>query len=397
MKRPGLGGGRSWVYVFDKKRTYSSFVGLAKQSHIKTAQAGKAGAGVKKSAGLKKSGAKVKKSAIDRSGNPVASMDAAKQERTAPKSATGKTPRQSRKLANAAPVAQQQGKRSKNGNWEKKNGRWVYGGKGAKAQASVAKPARSATQNGLAQNRRAEKAGTKAGWVYRGNRWVYVAPSSQKKSATSTRALATVQKNTKSAAQKNQKTPRSLKVAKALSAPAMSAKSTESKAQKKSRPRRHGLAESHKATTSRSNVKVTRNQKSWVRRNNRWVYAKAAPPAGKGAIAIGQADGRNKAAQRRGAKRALQAPKASLSLQGSTRKNERSSQMEAGRMALKKSPAGGQGPLVLGSKPLPQNRVREFLFFIPGATPGSGSWFTAPVQMLRHAKKVRKPGTRSKQ
>ena len=35
--------------------------------------------------------------------------------------------------------------------------------------------------------------------------------------------------------------------------------------------------------------------------------------------------------------------------------------------------------------------VRQFMFFVPGRSPGTGSWFVAPMHMLKNARKIRNP------
>ncbi|MCP4932847.1 MAG: hypothetical protein GY927_01275 [bacterium] len=115
-----------------------------------------------------------------------------------------------------------------------------------------------------------------------------------------------------------------------------------------------GLAEGPDA----SEVKTTKNQKIWVRKNNKWVYVFAFPAA--------------KTQQMQQAKRE----------QGTLIARRNSAQQNTiGQNATKQRLVTRAGKKPLG----------EFMFFVPGQTPGTGSWFIAPLQMLEKAKKIKLP------
>ncbi len=344
-----VGRGRAWVYVFGKKRTYSSFFSPDKSRAKKVAQATKAGSTVKKRPVLKKT-----------KGAPQ-------------RSAVGKQSRLSRKVASAAPTISQQssnkqspqdrmppktgaGKTVKNGNWEKKNGRWVYRGKRAAAQALSTKPASKHSAKKLEQSRQQASRTLKGGWVYRNNRWTYMTPLSQRKQKTMTSSkergiLAHSETGKKRQAR--------------ISQPRISQ-------QRHKMSSRHGPALRSQSAAGGAQAKAMRTQKSWVRRDNRWVYASAPPSQGGGVKITGQAGVRARAGRGIAEKRAASEGKKSSSLQKNVTRMAR-----AGKTRLKK-------------------RGQEFLFFVPGPTPGSGGWFAAPVELLRYARKVRKPEYRPK-
>ena len=121
-----------------------------------------------------------------------------------------------------------------------------------------------------------------------------------------------------------------------------------------------GLAEGPDA----GEPQATKNQKIWVRKNNKWVYVFATPAA--------------KAQQARQAQQAQQANRG----QGTRIARSNSAQRSAPRQNAPKQGLATQA----GKKPL-----GKFMFFVPGSTPGTGSWFVAPLQMLEKAKKINRP------
>ena len=407
-----VGGGRSWIYVFDKKRTYSSFVERGKPQSKQAALSTKAAPGQKskasqKSAALKKSGGATKKPTRDQSAGRVARLfkgeRITKNERARqPGNKTQKSDR-SRKMVRAAPPVHHQGKiktagkAARNGNWSKEKGRWIYRGKGAQAKAPAAKFMDKGLSKQLGQGRRATKSNSKGGWVFRNQRWVYIVPVEDKKSAAVARQdhNKIVKDTRKVASQKPLKPTSSFKMAKALGAGAKSKitkNDTERGAQKNKQTRQPSLAESHKMAVSRPKVKMMRNQKSWVRRNNRWVYAKGSASVAHGSMAGAKNDRRSATAPKKIP--AQNKPRAQNERSigfSSDRLKSSSREMNSSRMAMKSRQAGGNGHMMQKShKPSSKTGSREFLFFVPGPTPGSGSWFVAPVEMLRHARKVRR-------
>ncbi|MCF6199025.1 MAG: hypothetical protein L3J67_06425 [Hyphomicrobiaceae bacterium] len=388
-----VGHGRTWLYVFDKKRTYGTFAGTEKLSRHKRAETNKAGSLSKKRAALKKSAGTAQKTTTAPSGNRVAGL-AAKAKAFKPGSAAQSSAKdkKSGKLASASSTVRQQermtkeqagngktarnktvqGRMQKNGNWVKENGRWVYRAKGARAQASITKPANQLTKK---RNRRTAQKTLRGDWVYRNNRWTYVTRSKQKRHAVHAGASGR-DKNTITL-QNRAKSTATGKVAKVLRP--LAKRRTLQKDRMRTSPRKnklsrlYGLGKDDLGRSDRSPAKVTRNQKSWVRRNNRWVYAKSTPAIGHKAHNMNQMKGRQKG-------------RSASPLYGSVRQKGRSSQKNSRR----------HGPLGLGEKSMDNNPGRKFLFFIPGPTPGTGNWFTAPLEMLRHAKKVRKSEMRLK-
>ncbi len=341
-----VGRGRAWIYVFRKKRTYSSFFGAKKRSGKKVAQAAKAGGLAGNSTALKKSGG------------------------VQQRNAAGKPSQLSRKLASVAPTAGPQGQVSsdgalpqkemhpktgagqtvKNGNWEKKNGRWVYRGKARPSQALRSKSARKHGSKRLARSGQQVRGNLKGGWVYRNNRWIYMRSSNQKQ----------------------QKPMGSSKKRGALASQQSEQKAQVGAQQKNKMAGGHSPALRSQGRMNGSQAKAMRNQKSWVRRDNRWVYASATPSQGGEAKNTGQAGKQHKAVKGLAGKRALSGAETSSS-----------SQKKSRRMAA-------------GTNARSRKRGQEFLFFVPGPTPGSGGWFAAPVELLRYARKVGKPEYRPK-
>ena len=382
-KETWIGRGRTWLYVFDNKRTYGTFGRAEKPSRKKIAKTGKAGSLDKRRAAFKKSAGAAKKTATGPSGNRVAGLTArtkASRPRSfAQRDIKDRNSKKSDKLARAASTLRdktvQQGRMVKNGNWVKEKGRWVYRAKGSRAQASIAKPANQLSTKGGERNRRTAQRKLKGGWVYRNNRWTYVTRSKEKRYAVHA-GVSGRDKNT-IVLQKRAKPATATKLTKALRARENNGtlqKDMTRLSSRKNKARRHlGLAKSDVLRSGRSQTRVMRHQKRWVRRNNRWVYAKNTPATGHQAHIIDKKKG---LPERRGA----------YPLQGAVRQKNSSSQ--------KKS--RGHGPMIAGNKSMDNHPGRKFLFFIPGRTPGTGSWFTAPLEMLRHARKVRKPETRWK-
>ncbi len=243
-------------------------------------------------------------------------------------------------------------KLARNGKWSRVNNRWVFVPQSPPGQM------KGAIMKGLAEQ--VAKAPVTGGWVQRQNRWVYVAPQ-QGKAGSATNGSKRVQKgivrnSTINATPKVKnkdlgKAPNSAKT-KAVQKPLVRGQSTKPgialvrKPIAKMTPKSGtatGLAEGPDA----GERKTIKNQKIWVRKNNKWVYVFATPAA-----------------------KTQQAKRGRLASSNSVQRN---------------TSGQGQGTQA-GKKPL-----GEFMFFVPGRTPGTGNWFVAPLQMLEKAKKIKRP------
>ncbi len=346
-----VGGGANWVYVFDKNRNYGSIVGGGKAKKKAASKSGKAVASLK-SGSLKPGLAAAQKPAIANNADKPAKAQINKAAKKPAKSQNGiEIKKAGKKLAQAPrqqavikPLTKRVGqakagpKLARNGKWSRVNNRWVF--------VPQSQPGRmnGAIMKGLAEQ--VAKAPVTGGWVQRQNRWVYVAPQ-QGKSGSAANGPTRVQKGivrnstiTATPKAKNKdlgKAPNSAKI-KTVHKPIakMTPKSGAAT----------GLAEGPDA----SERKTTKNQKIWVRKNNKWVYVFATPAAK--------------------TQQAMQAKRGRLASSNSAQRN-----------------ASGQSQgMQAGKKPL-----GEFMFFVPGRTPGKGSWFVAPLQMLEKAKKIKRP------
>ena len=233
-------------------------------------------------------------------------------------------------------------KMARNGKWSRVNDRWVFVPQSKPGQM------KGANMRGLAEQ--VAKAPVTGGWVQRQNRWVYVAPQ-QGKAPKPTKKMAAETKSAKT------------KVAKKPLASAQAAKPGFAIVQKpiaKMTPKASattGLAEGPDA----SEAQATKNQKIWVRKNNKWVYVFATPAA--------------KARQAQQAQQANRGQGARIAR--GNRPQQNASRQNAPKQGLVKQ---------AGTKPL-----GKFMFFVPGPRPGTGSWFVAPLQILEKAKKIKRP------
>ena len=354
-----VGRGRNWVYVFDKGRNYGSIVGGIKASKKAAAKPAKPVASVKPNAlNAQKSGkahnakkpqspnkAELKKAAKPQKGIEI--KKAAKQVPSSSKNPTAAKPA-SKTVAKAIPGP----KTARNGKWSRVNNRWVYV---PQAQPGQLKPS---NMTGLAEQ--VAKAPVTGGWVQRNNRWVYVAPrqaKAQAKARAGGRGANGSIKLQKGIAPK------------AIVVPNKVAKKIEPAPMKKARSKKSGIIVAQKPVAKKATstgaktglaegpdaaqIPVTKNQKIWVRKNNRWVYVFATPAA----VAIAKAQ---------------QAPKVKGSHMVQNNRGPQNAQKQGNVSPTSKKPLG------------------EFMFFVPGRTPGTGSWFIAPLQLLEQARKIKR-------
>ena len=374
-----VGGGRSWVYVFDSKRTYGSIVGGKKANKVTGSKSAKAVASVKPDANLKSDDSKSQKSApVQKTDKPrpIQKSEKAKksQIKKSAKALNGvkvqKTVKQAAKnIPNAVlkmpknkrqPVVERKvagTKTARSGKWSKSNNRWVYVPNRQPGQAGVPNIQGFAAQ--------VAKAPVTGGWVQRNNRWIYVAPQKAargKASAPSTAKGAGPVKSGVTIVQKKSvvEKPKS-KGAKLTGSKAMGSSTQKPRVNQAFKtPAKTGLAEGPDAAA----VPVTKNQKTWVRKNNGWVYATVKPAPSTAPV--------------------VKSPASPLT---------------------KHAPIGKEVPVVKSTRMARQNNIQkrgakmqtgqkpagEFMFFVPGRTPGSGSWFAAPLQLLEKARKLNSP------
>ncbi len=391
-----VGGGRNWVYVFDKDRSYGSIVGGSKAR--KTA-ASKLANSVKPVASLKAGATEVPKSTASKKADksaktlkndkPEKTVKAAKNDKAGQTVKTMKTVKSGpaklnttvkppkgievqkpvQKIAQAAPKQNTKKPLNKsavqanagvnaarNGKWSRVNDRWVFVPQSRPGETA------SGTMKGLAEQ--VAKAPVTGGWVQRNGRWVYVAPRPKKSASPITGVTGSRKTSTDKAANDAQ------------AAPAKAPNKGQEKPRKKAEPkadgkipgialvekprakqapqtgRQSGLAEGPEA----SQPQITKTQKIWVRKNNRWVYMYATP-----------------------ANSGLATAKPGQPLAG---KGPRMAVRDSARQSAAKQNAGTRA----GKKP-----DGEFMFFVPGNIPGTGSWFVAPLPLLDQAKKIKSP------
>lgn len=398
-----VGSGRNWIYVFDKKRTYSSFLenvadkktkASASSKTAKAASSGKVASSTEPVATAEKAPKKTenKKVIAAKGGEPRKEVTAPEGKQASP---TSKEKVKTKTQASVKPVKSAKavvkapsGNKVvavKGGNWSKVGGRWVY--VPDVPNAANGQPA-TRSMPGLAVE--VSKAPATGGWVQRNNRWIYVAPqnktsaasppadkkmgmksqkslgkpSAQNKAAGKVKAkeagktpgITIVQKSTVQVkpgkqAQAVQKQPAKIKTAPKTTVKPQAAQIPKAKT---------GLAEGP-AKVRAGPSKNTVNQRVWVREKNRWVYAKE-----KSADSSGQALGqvsKKGAAFRRG-----------LAGMGNSAKPQARNNTGA-------KPAAGKV-----ARP-----TREFFFFVPGRVPGGGNWFAAPVEMMKKARRIQNP------
>ena len=225
----------------------------------------------------------------------------------------------------------------------------------------------------------ARKTASGGGWVQRNHRWVYVAPKEEKSQPGARKWRA------ERSAQKQLEKPETVRPAHKTAA------AIPNRTDKKGQP-----ISKHRLVGKKAKTGVTRTQKRWVRRNNRWVYATGTPAERHVAMARGRVEmeSRKGGPGSEAIKKARRLPSVK---QGPMPKQTSPSNPYgslSSRFAMRGDGAGvsQQGRRGTGAEPLP--REEEFLFFVPGPTPGSGSWFAAPVEMLRHARKLYNPAFR---
>jgi hypothetical protein len=367
-----VGSGQKWVYVFDKKRTYRSFFEDVASVKTKSSTSPKSDKG----ANTKKAVVAPKKTPETVS-KPVktAKSEASKQapvvaEKPASIDGKGKaTPKiQARadamKNANAEAKAPSGDKikTAKSGNWSKVNSRWVYVPDSPNAKSNAP------SMPGLAEQ--VSKAPAMGGWVQRNNRWVYIAPKNKtagignptgnpadvKKGAApkSVKGKVAAKVKTKEASKtpgitivpKDKVQTKPVKQAQAAKIPSAKVQAVKPK-----------TAPAKKAAAARSGpTKKTDNQRVWVREKNSWVYTKgkSTPPskqAGKKGVPVSRG----------------------LTAMG--------------------QPANSQARKNTGVRPTGKTAkpAREFFFFVPGRIPGTGSWFAAPVDVMKKARKLQNP------
>ena len=360
-----------------KNRSYGSIVGGAKAKKKAVSKPVKPIASLKSGA-LKSGTAGARKPAIVNKADKSAQAKIKKAppkgievKKTAKKLA--QTPRQqdmTKPLTKSAGQATASPKMARNGKWSRINNRWVFVPESKPGQMN------GANMRGLAEQ--VDKAPVTGGWVQRQNRWVYVAPRQGKTGAggngtkrmqkgnarTNTMPTTAKAKNKDLGKVPNttEKKTAEKKAAKKQFASRQSAKSGIALVQKpiaKMTPKAGaatGLAEGPDA----SELQATKNQKIWVRKNNKWVYVFATPAA-----------------------KAQQANRP----QGTRIARSNGAQQNALGQNLSAQNTPRQGLVTqAGKKPL-----GKFMFFVPGRTPGTGSWFIAPLQMLEKAKKIKRP------
>ena len=184
-----VGGGRNWVYVFDKNRSYGSIVGGAKAKKKAASKSGKSVAslksGAKKPAIANKADKSAKTQKINKPGQAQIKKTlkkAAKLQKGIEVKRAGKklaqAPRQqavTKPLTRSAGQAKAGPKMARNGKWSRVNNRWVFVPQSKPGQMN------GANMRGLADQ--VAKAPVTGGWVQRQNRWVYVAPQQGKTGA----------------------------------------------------------------------------------------------------------------------------------------------------------------------------------------------------------------------
>lgn len=363
-----VGSGQKWVYVFDKKRTYRSFFEDVASAKTKSSASPKSDKGTN----TKKAVIAPKKTP-ETVGKPVktAKGEVSKQapvavEKSASTDGKGKATPKIQARADAMKNTNTEAKTpsggkittAKSGNWSKVNSRWVYVPDSPNAKSNTR------SMPGLAEQ--VSKAPATGGWVQRNNRWVYIAPKNKSagigspagnpagapKGAApkSVKGEVAAKVKTKEASKtpgitvvpKDKVQTKPVKQAQAAKAPSVKPK----------------LAPAKKAAAAHSGpTKKTDNQRVWVREKNSWVYTK-----GKAARPLGQA-GKKGAPVSRG-------------------------------LTAMSQPANPQARKNIGVRPTGKaaKPAREFFFFVPGRIPGTGSWFAAPVDMMKKARKLQNPG-----
>ncbi len=375
-----VGGGRNWVYVFDKNRSYGSIVGGTKAKKKTASKPVKPVASLK--SGTLKSGAAVtqKPAIANNADKSTKNSKLAKPSKAQIKKATQKAARPQKgieikkagkKFAQAPrqqtvtkPMTKRAGqakagpKKARNGKWSRVNNRWVFVPQSQPGQLGAS------NMRGLAEQ--VAKAPVTGGWVQRQNRWVYVAPQQGKTNPALNGA-----KRVAEGARLDRKMPATAKAANKNLGTAR--QTTENKAAKKPLasvlPAKSGIAVTKKPIAKMTpkasaatglaegpdagEPQATKNQKIWVRKNNKWVYVFATPAA-----------------------KVQQAPKANKA-QGAPIVRRNSVPQNASGQGLETR--AGQRP------------SGKFMFFVPGRIPGTGNWFIAPLQMLKKAKKIKHP------
>jgi hypothetical protein len=393
-----VGAGRNWVYVFGKKQTYHALVGDAQAAKSgKTAKmamdtADKKVTQLQKSAdaSAQKGGAAPQQSLKSEKRKPVKTeKNKALKQAGADGLNKGKAegPIKMKKQSKAQPGKSQEKKAqadtsplvkstktARSGNWSKVKGRWVY--------VPDTQPGQTGVLNAQKFAKQVEKAPVTGGWVQRNNRWVYVAPQNRKATGAvggakdsksdkpvsrTDKAISGISVIQKKADQKKSQ-PTALATSQAISRvnsqngfdkkdegksgggkavagkkiPLQTSDQRPSRGVSKAKPAT-GLAEGPDNMLGKIDTKATSNQKTWVRKNNRWIYTNGT---------TGQSVG---------------AAMATVGMKNSAEKK------------------------INGSKQMPQATRQEFLFFVPGQFPGTGSWYAAPFEMLKKARKIGNP------
>lgn len=190
------------------------------------------------------------------------------------------------------------------------------------------------------------KSGTKMAkggtWSKVKGHWVYVAPQKKNADSASTRSLQS--KSTKDSKPASNELPHKATATDAKANPGITVIQKNVVAAKPATK----MIPQEKVKTPvvkkpvQATAQTTQNQKSWIRKKSGWVYAADKPLAS-------------------------------------------AAQTKAGDEAPK--------PMAQIKQPKPDAKVvlREFKFFVPGVKPGSGTWFSAPVEIMKKARKVAPP------
>ncbi len=408
-----VGSGRNWVYVFDRKRTYSSFFETQKQAVKKVTDKTKVRAGTRSGgkAAAKESNKKADKEQEDNKssdrtaisttaekpdeGSETAKAESGEGQSDTSKAGaskatdnrnvadkkdvkaqvtrsatdkTGKTGRRDRRSVSVSASGEARNKGTKardtaraatrSGNWTHVNGRWVYVPEEQNRSRKTPVPKEMEQQVATAP--------VTGGWVQRNGLWVYVAPQNKKagsparpvKKATGSQGTTGSGPVGVTPGKLSDKTRTSQ--ARPLAQNDRSAQKPLSGVKLVAEAPQKGQPDKAKMT-----AKAPGDQRVWVRENNRWVYVRKKAQSATGQV---KAQERKPALSQRGG------------LTGAATQP----------LSRQTGAVGAQAGQAVPSQ-------REFYFFVPGQAPGTGNWYAAPVELMKKARRLSPSGGANRQ